>query len=149
MSSSTPRLPERLPQPESPRQPPTQQLPGRVAVLAGGVGGSRFVQGVRAAFPEARIDVIVNTAGDITLDGLRICPDIDTMLYTLGDGIDPDKGWGRASETWSIMAELQTYGVEPTWFALGDRDIATHLVRTQLIAARATSTEINTALASR
>lgn len=107
------------------------------------------MRGVRAAFPDARIDVIVNTADDVTLHGLRICPDIDTMLYALGDGIDPDKGWGRAHETWSIMAELKDYRVEPTWFALGDRDIATHLVRTQLVAAGATSTEITAALATR
>ena len=131
--------------------PPSEatSAPSRVAVLAGGVGGSRFVRGVRAAFPTARLDVIVNTADDVTLHGLRICPDIDTMLYALGDGIDPATGWGRADETWSIMDELKTYGVEPTWFALGDRDIATHLVRTQLIAAGATPTEITTALATR
>lgn len=131
------------------RSPELSTHPDRVAVLAGGVGGSRFVRGVRAAFPGARIDVIVNTADDITLHGLRICPDIDTMLYALGNGIDTGKGWGRADETWSIMAELNAYGVEPTWFALGDRDVATHLVRTQLIAAGATPTEITTALASR
>lgn len=121
----------------------------RIAVLAGGVGGSRFVRGVRHAFPGARIDVIVNTADDITLHGLRICPDIDTMLYSLGDGIDAGKGWGRADETWSVMSELNHYGVEPTWFSLGDRDIATHLVRTQLVAAGARPTEITAALASR
>ncbi len=107
------------------------------------------MRGVRAAYPEARIDVVVNTADDVTLHGLRICPDIDTMLYSLGDGIDPEKGWGRADETWSIMDELKTYRVEPTWFALGDRDIATHLVRTQLVAAGASPTEITAALATR
>ncbi|WP_432558449.1 2-phospho-L-lactate transferase [Granulicoccus sp. GXG6511] len=133
----------------APADPAHSADPARVAVLAGGVGGSRFVRGVRAAFPEAQIDVIVNTADDVTLHGLRICPDIDTMLYALGDGIDSGKGWGRADETWSIMAELKTYGVEPTWFALGDRDVATHLVRTQLLAAGATATEITAALASR
>lgn len=107
------------------------------------------MQGVRTAYPDARIDVIVNTADDVTLHGLRICPDVDTMLYALGGGIDPDKGWGRAGETWSIMAELKEYRVEPTWFALGDRDIATHLVRTQLVAAGATATEITAALSTR
>lgn len=121
----------------------------RIAVLAGGVGGSRFVRGVRAAYPQAQVDVVVNTADDVTLHGLRICPDIDTMLYALGGSIDPKKGWGRAEETWSIMSELAAYGVEPTWFALGDRDIATHLVRTELIAAGATQTEITAALAFR
>ncbi|WP_460771288.1 2-phospho-L-lactate transferase [Mariniluteicoccus flavus] len=121
----------------------------RIVVLAGGVGGSRFVRGVRAAWPDAHIDVVANTADDVTMHGLRICPDIDTMLYALGDGLDPVKGWGRADETWSILDELKTYGVEPTWFALGDRDIATHLVRSQLITAGASATDITAALASR
>ncbi|OYO06690.1 2-phospho-L-lactate transferase [Enemella evansiae] len=125
------------------------QSPTRIVVLAGGVGGSRFVRGVRAAYPDARIDVIVNTADDITLHGLRVSPDLDTMMYALGGGIDDAKGWGRAEETWSIMAELKAYAVEPTWFALGDRDIATHLVRTQLIAAGARPTEITQALCTR
>ncbi|WP_460743656.1 2-phospho-L-lactate transferase [Mariniluteicoccus endophyticus] len=125
------------------------QTPDHVVVLAGGVGGSRFVRGVRAAWPDARIDVVANTADDVTLQGLRICPDIDTMLYALGDGIDPEKGWGRRDETWSIMEELKTYGVEPTWFALGDRDIATHLIRNQLVTAGATPTQITQALAAR
>lgn len=120
-----------------------------IVVLAGGVGGSRFVRGVRAAYPKAQITVIGNTADDITLHGLRICPDLDTMLYALGDGIDDSKGWGRRDETWSIMDELKTYGVEPTWFALGDRDIATHLIRTQLMLAGATNTEITKALSAR
>lgn len=123
--------------------------PEHIVVLAGGVGGSRFVRGVRAAWPDARIDVVANTADDVTLQGLRICPDIDTMLYALGGGIDPVKGWGRTDETWSVMAELTAYGVEPTWFALGDRDIATHLIRNQLIEAGATATQITAALASR
>ncbi|HEY5981447.1 MAG TPA: 2-phospho-L-lactate transferase [Microlunatus sp.] len=107
----------------------------QVVVLAGGVGGSRFVAGVRQAYPQARLTVIVNTADDITLHGLRICPDLDTMTYTLGGGIDPDRGWGRAGETWRVKDELAAYGVEPTWFGLGDLDLATHLARTQLLAA--------------
>lgn len=123
--------------------------PQHIVVLAGGVGGSRFVQGVRAAHPDAQIDIIVNTADDVTLHGLRICPDIDTMLYALGGGIDTERGWGRSDETYSIMAELATHGIEPGWFTLGDRDIATHLIRNQLIAAGATATEITAALAAR
>jgi LPPG:FO 2-phospho-L-lactate transferase len=107
----------------------------QVVVLAGGVGGSRFVRGVRAAFPEAELTVIVNTADDITLHGLRICPDLDTMMYTLGGAIDPDRGWGRSEETWRVRDELQAYGSEESWFGLGDRDLATHLVRTRLLAA--------------
>ena len=121
----------------------------QVVVLAGGVGGSRFVRGVRAGYPDADLSVIMNTADDITLHGLRVCPDLDTMMYALGGGIDEAKGWGRTEETWSIMAELRAYAVEPTWFALGDRDIATHLVRTQLIAAGARATEITAALSNR
>ena len=99
-------------------------------MLAGGVGGSRFVAGVRAAYPQAQLTVIVNTADDITLHGLRICPDLDTMTYTLGGGIDADRGWGRAGETWRVKEELAAYGLEPTWFGLGDLDLATHLART-------------------
>jgi LPPG:FO 2-phospho-L-lactate transferase len=107
----------------------------QVVVLAGGVGGSRFVSGVRAAYPGARLTVIVNTADDVTLHGLRICPDLDTMTYTLGGGIDAERGWGRAGETWRVKEELAAYGVEPSWFGLGDLDLATHLARTQLLAA--------------
>lgn len=102
-------------------------------VLAGGVGGSRFVRGVAEAWPGARIDVVVNTADDITLHGLRICPDLDTMTYALGGAIDPERGWGLADEGWRIMQELRAHEAEPTWFSLGDRDIATHLIRTQML----------------
>jgi LPPG:FO 2-phospho-L-lactate transferase len=107
----------------------------RIVVLAGGVGGSRFVAGVRHAYPEAEITVIVNTADDLTLHGLRICPDLDTIMYTLGEAGDPARGWGRAGESWRIMGELAAYGVEPSWFSLGDLDLGTHLVRTQMLAA--------------
>ena len=121
----------------------------RIAVLAGGVGGSRFTTGVRAAYPDAEITVVVNTADDITLHGLRICPDLDTMLYALGGGNDVERGWGRAGETWQVLDELRAYEVEPLWFALGDRDIATHLVRTQLMNAGYPLSEVTAALASR
>ena len=104
-------------------------------MLAGGVGGSRFVAGVRAAYPAARLTVIVNTADDVTLHGLRICPDLDTMTYALGGAIDAERGGGRAAETWRGKEELAAYGLEPTWFGLGDLDLATHLARTQLLAA--------------
>ena len=67
------------------------------------------------------------------MHGLKVCPDLDTVMYTLGDGIDPERGWGRRDETWSVKDELAAYGVEPTWFGLGDRDLATHLVRTQML----------------
>jgi LPPG:FO 2-phospho-L-lactate transferase len=126
-----------------------QTVPVRIVVLAGGVGGSRFTSGVRAAYPEAEITAVVNTADDITLHGLRICPDLDTMMYALGGGSDLDRGWGRAGETWNVIEELRAYEVEPLWFALGDRDIATHLVRTQLMNAGYPLSEVTSALCTR
>ena len=92
------------------------------------------------------ITVVGNTADDITLHGLRICPDLDTMMYTLGGGTDADRGWGRAGESWQVMDELRAYGVEPTWFSLGDRDLGTHLVRTQLLDAGYPLSEVTAAL---
>ena len=107
----------------------------RITVLAGGVGAARFLRGLKRAAPEAEITVIGNTGDDITLFGLRVCPDLDTVMYTLGDGINEDQGWGRAGETFSIRAELAAYGASPDWFTLGDRDFATHILRSQLLAA--------------
>ena len=105
----------------------------RLTVLAGGIGGSTFLRGLLTARPDAEITVIGNTADDITLFGLRVCPDLDTVMYTLGGGISAERGWGREDETWVIKEELAAYGMEPTWFGLGDRDVATHLVRTQML----------------
>ncbi len=107
----------------------------RITVLAGGVGAARFLRGLKAAAPDAEITVIGNTGDDITLFGLRVCPDLDTVMYTLGGGINEDQGWGRAEETFSIRAELAAYGASPDWFTLGDRDFATHILRSQLLAA--------------
>ncbi len=118
-------------------------------MLAGGVGGSRFVAGVRAAYPQAELTVIVNTADDITLHGLRICPDLDTMTYTLGRAIDADRGWGRSGESWRVKDELAAYGLEPSWFGLGDLDLATHLVRTQLLAAGLPLSEVTRRVTAR
>ena len=105
-----------------------------ITLLSGGMGGSRFAQGVLdAVTPADTITVVANTADDITLHGLRICPDLDTVMYTLSGGIDPVRGWGRVDETWNAKAELEAYGVEEAWFGLGDRDLATHLVRTSVL----------------
>lgn len=104
-----------------------------VTVLAGGYGGARFVAGLRRAEPEAKITVIGNTADDLIAFGLNISPDLDTIMYTLGRGLDTDRGWGRSDEGWRAIEELRAYGVEPGWFGLGDRDLATHLVRTQML----------------
>ena len=107
----------------------------RIVVLAGGIGGARFLVGVRAYAAQAGAEVtaVVNVGDDIVLHGLRICPDLDSVMYTLGGGADPQRGWGRADETWTVREELAAYGAEPTWFGLGDRDIATHLVRTEML----------------
>jgi LPPG:FO 2-phospho-L-lactate transferase len=106
----------------------------RITVLAGGVGAARFLRGLRRAAPDAEITVIGNTGDDITLFGLRVCPDLDTVMYTLGGGINEDQGWGRDGETFSIRAELAAYGASPDWFTLGDRDFATHILRSQMLA---------------
>jgi len=107
-------------------------------VLSGGVGGARFISGLLAAAgPDDEITVIGNTADDIWLFGLRVCPDLDTVMYTLGGGIDPERKWGRTDETWNAKDELIAYGADRTWFGLGDRDLATHLVRTEMLRAGA------------
>jgi len=116
----------------------------KITVLSGGMGGARFLQGLLHGIahgslpgvsPSAVVTVVANTADDIWVHGLKVCPDLDTVMYTLGDGIDLERGWGRREETWSVRSELAEYGVEPTWFGLGDRDVATHLVRTQMLEA--------------
>ncbi|MDR7086041.1 LPPG:FO 2-phospho-L-lactate transferase [Aeromicrobium panaciterrae] len=107
--------------------------PMKIVVLSGGVGGARFLSGLLAAkAPDDEITVIGNTADDIWLFGMRVCPDLDTVMYTLGNGIDPERRWGRTDETWNAKEELGAYG-EETWFGLGDRDLATHLIRTKLL----------------
>jgi LPPG:FO 2-phospho-L-lactate transferase len=121
----------------------------QIVVLAGGTGGARFLRGVRAAAPEAQITAVVNTGDDVTLHGLRICPDLDTVMYTLGGGIDEERGWGRAEESWTVKAELAAYDAEPSWFGLGDRDLATHLIRTRMLDAGYPLSAVTTALADR
>ncbi|MFD7509574.1 2-phospho-L-lactate transferase [Streptomyces sp. NPDC059853] len=107
----------------------------RIVVLSGGIGGARFLRGLKGAAPDADITVIGNTGDDIHLFGLKVCPDLDTVMYTLGGGIHEEQGWGRAAETFAVKEELAAYGVGPEWFGLGDRDFATHIVRTQMLAA--------------
>jgi LPPG:FO 2-phospho-L-lactate transferase len=130
----------------------------QITVLSGGVGGATFLQGLwhgmrKGLVPgldaDAAITVVANTADDIWMHGLKICPDLDTVMYTLGDGIDPERGWGRRDETWGAKEELAAYGVEPTWFGLGDRDLATHLVRTQMLDAGYPLSEVTEALCRR
>jgi LPPG:FO 2-phospho-L-lactate transferase len=109
----------------------------RITALAGGVGGARFLRGLlhhlseRPEADRAEVTVIGNTGDDITLYGLRVCPDLDTVLYTLGGGVEDSQGWGRADETFHAQEELAALGVRPQWFRLGDRDLATHVARSQ------------------
>src|SRR5215475_11862116 len=124
----------------------------RIVVLAGGIGGARFLAGVRAwagRRDSAEVTAVVNIADDVTLHGLRICPDLDSVMYTLGGGADPDRGWGRVGETWTVKEELAAYGAEPTWFGLGDKDIATHLVRTRMLGAGYPLSAVTEALCTR
>ena len=121
----------------------------RITVLAGGIGGARFLRGVRAACPGDELTAVVNTGDDVTLHGLRICPDLDSVMYTLGDGIDTERGWGREKESWRIKEELERYGAQPTWFGLGDLDIATHLVRTRMLDAGYPLSDVTAALCER
>ena len=130
----------------------------RITVLSGGMGGARFVRGLRHGIAagtlpgvaaDAEITVVANTADDLWVHGLKVCPDLDTLMYTLGDGLDLERGWGRRDETWSVKTELAAYGVEPTWFGLGDRDVATHLVRTQMLEAGYTLSAVTDALCRR
>jgi LPPG:FO 2-phospho-L-lactate transferase len=107
----------------------------RITLLAGGVGGARFLRGLRIAAPDADITVIGNTGDDIKLFGLHVCPDLDTVMYTLGGGVNEEQGWGRADETHVVQSELTAYGAGPDWFTLGDRDFATHIVRTAMLSA--------------
>ncbi len=127
--------------------------PARITVLSGGVGGARFLQGVlrlvERTGASSEVTVIANTGDDIWLHGLKVCPDLDTVMYTLGNGIDTERGWGRTGETWHAKEELAAYGVEPTWFGLGDRDLATHLVRTQMLDAGYPLSAVTAALCRR
>jgi LPPG:FO 2-phospho-L-lactate transferase len=101
----------------------------KVCALAGGVGGAKLAAGLRDELPPGDLSVVVNTADDFDLLGLHICPDLDTVMYTLAGISNPETGWGLAGESFESLEMLGRYG-EDTWFKLGDRDLATHLLRT-------------------
>ncbi len=115
----------------------------RITVLSGGVGGARFTRGLlallAARLPDgaggtsAEVTVVANTGDDLWLHGVRVCPDLDTLLYTLGGAVDEAQGWGRRDETSRVGADLAGYGLGWEWFTLGDLDLATHLARTELL----------------
>jgi LPPG:FO 2-phospho-L-lactate transferase len=127
----------------------------RITALAGGVGGARFLRGLRAHLDrtpdlaDSTVTVIGNTGDDISLFGLRVCPDLDTILYTLGGGVHEGQGWGRAVETHRVQGELAAYGAVPQWFALGDQDFGTHIVRSQWLGQGLSLSEVTARLAER
>src|SRR5665811_1171434 len=127
----------------------------RITTLAGGVGGARFLRGLLAhldrtpTLSDSSITVIGNTGDDINLYGLRVCPDLDTVMYTLGGGVHEEQGWGRADETHAVQGELAAYGAQPQWFGLGDRDFGTHIARSQWLGQGLSLSEVTARLCAR
>jgi LPPG:FO 2-phospho-L-lactate transferase len=127
----------------------------RITALAGGVGGARFLRGLRAHFDrtptlsDATVTVIGNTGDDINLFGLRVCPDLDTIMYTLGGAVHQEQGWGRADETHAVQGELEAYGAQPQWFSLGDLDFGTHIARSQWLGQGLSLSEVTARLCAR
>ena len=117
-----------------------------IAVLAGGVGAARLLRGLVRTVDPASITAVVNVADDLVLHGLHISPDLDTVTYTLAGAVDAERGWGLTGETWQAMAALERFGA-PTWFNLGDRDLATHLHRTGRLADGATLSTVTAEIA--
>jgi LPPG:FO 2-phospho-L-lactate transferase len=131
----------------------------KITVLAGGVGGARFLRGLRTqlrkAYPNgdggstAEITAVVNTGDDMWLTGLRVCPDLDSIMYTLGGANDDERGWGRKGESERVSAELTAYGIGWPWFTLGDLDLGTHIARSSFLRDGLTLTEATARLAER
>jgi LPPG:FO 2-phospho-L-lactate transferase len=119
-----------------------------LVALAGGVGAARFLRGLLRVHDPAGVVVVGNTGDDLRLHGLAVSPDLDSVAYTLAGLADEERGWGLAGETWNVRDALVRLG-EPGWFALGDRDIATHLLRTRLLAEGATLSEATAVLCQR
>jgi LPPG:FO 2-phospho-L-lactate transferase len=117
----------------------------KVVALAGGVGGAKLAAGLQSVLPAGDLSVVVNTADDFDLWGLHICPDLDTVMYTLAGIANPETGWGIAGESFETLNMLGRYG-EDTWFKLGDRDLATHVLRTDRLRSGATLTEVTAGL---
>jgi LPPG:FO 2-phospho-L-lactate transferase len=119
-----------------------------ILAFAGGVGGGKFARGLTAVAPPEDLTIVVNTGDDFVHFGLHVSPDVDSVMYAVADLNDPVRGWGLAGETWTFMEALERLGGE-TWFRLGDRDLATHVLRTQLLAANQTLSEVTARLAQR
>lgn len=120
----------------------------RVTLLSGGVGGAKLAEGLYRVLSPAALTVIGNTGDDLVRHGLRICPDLDIVAYTLAGIVDADRGWGLRDETWNALDTLARLG-EETWFRLGDRDLVTHILRTAWLAEGRTLTDATTELTRR
>ncbi len=120
----------------------------KILALSGGVGGAKLALGLKHYLPAEQLTVVANTADDFQHLGLSISPDLDTVMYTLAGLNDTEKGWGLAGETWNGLASLEHLGGD-TWFQLGDKDLATHLLRTQLLAQGKTLSEVTAMLCPR
>ncbi|MFJ4264387.1 2-phospho-L-lactate transferase [Paenarthrobacter nicotinovorans] len=128
----------------------------KIVVLSGGVGGARFTRGLLTLSDRnpprcgaVEVTVVANTGDDMWLNGLRICPDLDTIMYTLGGGINDEQGWGRSAETRRTSEEIRAYGRGWDWFTLGDLDLATHIVRTELLREGASLSQVTSYLCQR
>ncbi len=117
----------------------------KVCALAGGVGGAKLASGLQDVLPPGELSMVVNTADDFDLWGLHICPDLDTVMYTLAGISNPETGWGIVDESFETLNMLERYG-EETWFRLGDRDLATHILRTSRMRSGETLTEVTAGL---
>lgn len=118
----------------------------RIVTLAGGTGAAKLLRGLDALVPERALTIVGNTGDDALIWGLHVSPDLDTVCYTLGGWIDEDRGWGLRGESFTTLGEMVRFG-EPTWFNLGDRDLATHLHRTRLLREGQTLTEVTAKIA--
>jgi LPPG:FO 2-phospho-L-lactate transferase len=120
-----------------------------IVALAGGIGAGRFLRGLVRAVPALSVTAVINTGDDVTMHGLRICPDLDSVTYWLGDAFDRERGWGRRDETFRATEELRAFGAPDAWFGLGDLDLATHLFRTPVLNAGSSLSEVTARVAAR
>jgi LPPG:FO 2-phospho-L-lactate transferase len=121
----------------------------KVVALAGGIGGGKFLRGLVRAVPAADVTAIVNTGDDVWMHGLRVCPDLDSVTYWLGDAFDRERGWGRRDESFRATEELRRLDPDVAWFGLGDLDLATHMFRTHLLGEGATLSQVSARIAAR
>jgi LPPG:FO 2-phospho-L-lactate transferase len=128
--------------------PKRPKVSGVITVISGGVGAARLLSALRRHDAQVELSAVVNVGDDLVLHGLTICPDLDTIMYTLAGANNHELGWGLAGETWRVMDQLGHLGGE-NWFALGDLDLATHLYRSQRLSQGATKTEVTRELASK